>query len=124
MYASIITSFVSNLRSFSFPKPILRALVDTRAPDTVREWIQEQTTQWNFDRILTSHFASPIQAGPANVRAAFAYLFDSEDRKLDKSLPPVACKDWGLLDSINQFVAKTNVGAPAVFDFQKGCLKE
>jgi hypothetical protein len=102
--------------------PILRALVDARAPDAVREWIQEQTSgQWEFDRILTSHFASPIEATPANVRAAFDYLFTEESKNLDSSLPPVACKDWELLDSINQFVAQTNAGAPAVFDFQKGC---
>jgi hypothetical protein len=103
--------------------PILRALVDARAPDAVRQWIQEQTTsgQWEFDRIITSHFASPIQATPANVRAAFDYLFVEDVDKLDSSLPPVACKDWELLDSINQFVAKTNAGAPAVFDFQRGC---
>ena len=105
-------------------QPILRALVDARAPNAVREWIQEQTNQWEFDRILTSHFASPIQAGPGNVRAAFDYLFVDDSNKLDSSLPPVACKDWELLDSINQFVATTNAGAPATFDFQKGCREE
>lgn len=103
--------------------PILRALVDARAPDAVRNWIQEQTTNWEFDRIITSHFASPIQATPANVRSAFDYLFAEDVDKLDASLPPVACNDWELLDSINQFVAKTNAGAPAVFDFQRGCRR-
>lgn len=107
--------------------PILRALVDARAPDAVREWIQQQTTttttSWDFDRIISSHFASPIQATPADLRAAFDYLFTDDLSKLDASsgLPPVACQDWELLDGINQVVAKTNAGAPAVFDFQRGC---
>jgi hypothetical protein len=104
--------------------PILRALVDARAPDAVRAWIQEQTSKWEFDRILTSHFASPIQATPANVRAAFDYLFVEDGDKMDASLPPVACKDWELLDSINQFVVQNNAGAPTVFDFTKGCGRD
>jgi len=104
--------------------PILRALVDARAPDAVREWIQQQTTQWEFDRIITSHFASPIQATPVDVRNAFGYLFSEDPSKLDASLPPVACQDWELLDGINQFVAKANAGAPAVFDFQRGCRND
>jgi hypothetical protein len=103
-------------------QPILRALVDSRAPEAVREWIEEQTTQWEFDRILASHFASPIEAGPANVRGAFDYLFVDEPDKLDPSLPPVACKDWELLNSLNKFVAESNAGAPATFDFQRGCI--
>eukprot|EP00980_Cylindrotheca_fusiformis_P001341 scaffold338_cov116-Cylindrotheca_fusiformis.AAC.6 len=101
--------------------PILRALVDSRAPEAVREWIQEQTTGWEFDRILTSHFASPIKAGPADVRAAFDYLFAEE--QLDPNLPPIACKDWELLNGINKFVADSNAGAPVTFDFQRGCVE-
>jgi hypothetical protein len=104
--------------------PILRALVDARAPDAVREWILQQTTQWEFDRIITSHFASPIQATPADVRAAFDYLFTDDQSKLNASLPPVACRDWELLDGINQVVAKSNAGAPAVFNFQRGCRND
>jgi hypothetical protein len=104
--------------------PILRAVVDARAPMAVREWIDTQSNgNWNFDRIVTSHFASPIMATPTNVREAFQYLFDDDVRRLQgprSRLPPIACQDWKLLDSINRFIAKTNVGEKATFDFQRG----
>lgn len=106
--------------------PILRAVVDARAPTAVRDWIEEQTNgQWKFDRILTSHFASPIEATPADVKASFQYLFDDDISKLqgpNSRLPPIACQDWDLLDSINQFIAKTNTGEKATFAFQRGCV--
>jgi hypothetical protein len=107
--------------------PILRAVVDARAPMAVRDWIHMQTNgDWNYDRILTSHFASPIMATPADVRAAFQYLFEDQDMAQlqgpNSRLPPIACQDWELLDSINKFIAKTNTGEKAIFDFQRGCL--
>jgi len=115
--------------------PILRAVVDARAPNAVRDWILEQTTpvttddgihKWDYDRIITSHFASPVAATPADVRACFAYLLEDDIVKLqsDTKLPPIACQDWELLDSINQFIAEYNAGEPAVFDFQRGCIAE
>ena len=114
--------------------PILRAVVDARAPNAVKDWILEQTTtttlddttksvqKWDYDRVVTSHFASPIQATPADVRASFDYLF-REDLS-GSNLPPIACRDWELLDSINKFIAEYNAGEPAVFDFQRGCVAD
>jgi hypothetical protein len=103
--------------------PILRAVVDARAPMAVKDWIEAQTASSDaFDRILTSHFASPIQATPADLRLTFDYLFENDIDKLSLRLPPIACRDWELLDSINQFIAKTNAGEPAIFDFQRGCV--
>lgn len=111
--------------------PILRAVVDARAPNAVKDWILEQTTtttadaatkKWDYDRVITSHFASPIRATPADVRASFDYLFQ-EDLS-GSNLPPIACRDWELLDSINKFIAEYNAGEPAVFDFQRGCVAD
>jgi len=108
--------------------PILRALGDARAPNSVRDWIKEQTSTssytWKYDRIITSHFASPIAATPENVRASFDYLFTENPQNFDSSLPKLACQDWDLLDGINQFVEKNKAGAPAVFDFKKGCIEK
>ena len=122
--------------------PILRAVVDSRAPVAVRDWILEQTTtttttttntvyddsnvnykKWDYDRVITSHFASPIKATPMDVRAAFDYLFEDTSSS-SINLPPIACKDWELLDSINQFIAKYDAGEPVVFNFQRGCVPE
>ncbi len=63
--------------------------------------------KWDYDRVITSHFVSPTQATPADVRACFAYLFEEElSPESKKYLSPIACQDWELLDSINQFIAK------------------
>jgi hypothetical protein len=73
--------------------PILRAFVDARAPILVQEWTNE-IASWNFDRILTSHFASPIVATPQNFANAFTYL-PGDGRDLSE-LPPITCQDWQL----------------------------
>jgi len=95
--------------------PILRGFNDARAPEKTREWV-EKISQWDFDRILTSHFASPIAASKQDFRDAFQYLQGQTDR-----LPPIACQDWELLDSLNEVIAKNKLGAPATFDYTKGC---
>jgi hypothetical protein len=103
--------------------PILRAFADARAPTEVQEWIGT-ISKWKFDRILTSHFSSPIRATPLEFEQAFAYLNDSaDDRMLAKSqLPPIACQDWELLEGLNQVIAKNKLGAPATFDYKSDCL--
>jgi hypothetical protein len=98
--------------------PILRGFNDARAPQVSREFISS-ISEWKFDRILTSHFASPIAATPQDVRDAFSYLLDDVD--LSK-LPPIACQDWELLDGLNELIAKSKLGAPATFNYRKGCL--
>lgn len=95
--------------------PILRAFADGRAPNAVRDWSM-QISQWDFDRILTSHFASPIAASPLDFQGAYGYLTSDLD-----NLPPIACSDWELLDGLNQIIAEYRLGAPAVFNYKVGC---
>lgn len=71
--------------------PILRAFADSRAPDEVRAWVRAIGT-WEFDRVLTAHFASPIKSTPDEYRAAFSYL--------DGPMPDIKCADWKLLDGL------------------------
>lgn len=88
--------------------PILRAFADARAPDQTRRWVDDITSSWDFDRILTAHFASPIKATPAEFRAAFARL-DGPDAqgvlKFDEA-------DWRPLDELNAVIASNKLGAP------------
>ena len=101
--------------------PILWAFADARAPEPVRQWIAQIAT-WNFNRIVSSHFASPIQATPVDVQAAFAYL-NADLKSLDNNLlPPIACQDWELLEGLNQVIAENKLGAPAVFNYKPDCL--
>jgi hypothetical protein len=98
--------------------PILRGFNDARAPVETAAWVKQVAT-WDFDRIISSHFAAPVSATPTDFVNAFAYLL--EDGKMDK-LPPIACQDWELLDGLNDLIAKNKLGAPATFDYRRGCV--
>lgn len=100
--------------------PILRAFADARAPNEVKQWILK-IGQWKFDRIVTSHFASPIAATPKQFCEAYAYLFDEGEGVQLDHLPPVACQDWELLESLNKVIAENELGAPTVFDYKRQC---
>jgi hypothetical protein len=77
---------------------ILRAFVDARAPDAVKVWA-ERLERREFDRIVTAHFASPINAGPFK---AFSHLssLDEEQAKNEllsteiSSSLHITCQDW------------------------------
>ena len=102
--------------------PILRGFNDARAPEEVGSWIDTIVRRWEFDRIVTSHFASPIVANPQQLQTVFAYL-NPNDRKGLESLPPIACQDWELLQGLNDVIAENNLGAPATFDYRAGCIQ-
>lgn len=78
-------------------------------------WV-DAISSLNFDRIITAHFASPINAGPKQFTKAFAHLGNSSEDG-----PPIACKDWSTLNSLNNFIDDNKLGAPVVFDFRRGC---
>lgn len=101
--------------------PILRGFNDARGAKETKAWI-EDIAVWDFDRIITSHFASPISARPGDFLDTFAYLFDDEGIK--GSDDTVYCQDWELLDSLNGVIAKYNLGAPASFNYKKGCINQ
>mmetsp|Transcript_8298 Transcript_8298/g.15538 ORF Transcript_8298/g.15538 Transcript_8298/m.15538 type:complete len:534 (-) Transcript_8298:35-1636(-) len=105
--------------------PILRAFADARAPDSVRNWVTRVSGLATFDRIITAHFASPINAGPDLFTQAFAHLNPGLNAdELSSSLPPIECQDWSTLNSLNDFIDDNNLGAPVVYDFRRGCKAE
>jgi len=105
--------------------PILRGFNDSRSPVQTRKWIND-ISKWQFDRIITSHFASPIAATPTDLKATFAFLNNEpgsagNQNSEESALPPIACKDWELLDGLNDFIATNKIGAPATFDYKSDC---
>ena len=70
-------SLSSFLYSFPFPirRPIprLQVLVYSRGEQDVMRWVDEMC-RWPFRRIIPAHFVAPIEAGPADLRRAFAYI--------------------------------------------------
>lgn len=102
--------------------PILRAFADARAPDAVRQWVDNIVQNDKFDRIVTSHFASPISASNSLFAKAFAHLDENASiESLSAALPPITCHDWSTLDSLNSFIEENKLGAPVVYDFKVGC---
>lgn len=97
--------------------PILRGFNDARGRDATVRWIDKICT-WNFDKIVSSHFVSPIAATPTDVHDAFGYLYGESNALL----PKIACVDWETLDNLNDLIAKNKLGAPATFDYKKDCL--
>jgi len=108
--------------------PILRGFNDARGRDETVEWVNFIAARWKFDRIVTSHFASPVVATPGDFRSAFAYLYNDNDDTATafskQQLPPIACRDWELLDSLNQVIAQNKLGAPATFDYKQDCRRQ
>jgi len=102
--------------------PILRAFADALAPNEVRSWVQSILDMGSFDRIVTSHFASPIQATSQQFANAFQYLNNNNNNANTNNDPPIACQDWQLLDSLNSCIDKNKLGNPVVYDFKAGCL--
>jgi len=101
--------------------PILRAFAAARAPDAVREWVTKISRQSIFDRIVTSHFASPIAATPFDFASCFSYLNNGGGGGTSTFLPPIECQNWELLEGLNKVIADYNLGAPASFDYKKDC---
>ena len=101
--------------------PILRAFADARAPNEIREWVKQIVGFQRFDRIITAHFASPINAGPKIFAKAFIHLDEVADSDEVFSALPIDCQDWSTLSALNGFIGDNNLGAPVVYDFRRGC---
>jgi Domain of unknown function (DUF4336) len=63
------------LRAYGRPfvAPILQTLILPQAPKQVLDWADKIAT-WNFARIISCHFDSPIQTTPYEFRNSFAFL--------------------------------------------------
>ena len=86
--------------------PILAAFADIRAPRETAAWVDDIAKTWQFDRIVTAHFASPIDATPRDFRRAFA-------RNPNK----IAFADWKPLDDLNDFIVANDLGATIKADY-------
>lgn len=48
--------------------PVIQTLVFAKIPGPTRKWINGITREWNFTRVISAHFSSPVDAGPEDVR--------------------------------------------------------
>lgn len=56
--------------------PIVATLVFSTTPAVARQWVDAICKDWNFRQIIPAHFTAPIQATPADLRAAFSFVYD------------------------------------------------
>ena len=72
----------------------MRPFADARSPNEVRSWVGNIVKQNQFDRIIASHFASPMIASPGLFAGAFEYLnVDATPGSLSSNLPSITCAD-------------------------------
>jgi len=86
--------------------PILAAFADIRAPDETRAWVDDVAKSWDFDRIVTAHFASPFAATPREFKAAFGRNPNGLD-----------ARDWRQLDDLNRVIVDNDLGAVIKSDY-------
>ena len=48
-------------------------IIFSREPEAAKAWL-ERIYAWDFERVLPCHFDAPVEASPATVRKAFAFL--------------------------------------------------
>ncbi|KAG2498386.1 hypothetical protein HYH03_003645 [Edaphochlamys debaryana] len=66
--------------------PVVRELVYNRVPKSVSDWVESICTDWDFKQIIPCHMDAPVKAGPADLRRAFAFAFESAEAQ--GLLPP------------------------------------
>lgn len=93
--------------------PVVRVLVFSKTPGEVADWIDDMARSWRFKQIIPCHFDAPIAAGPADLRAAFAWAFEAAGKA-----PPGA----PLLDRLNNIL--TFGRGPAIAPKMSGAPEE
>jgi Domain of unknown function (DUF4336) len=87
-----------------FVAPILQRLILNRAPEETLAWAN-RVANWSFDRIISCHLESPIEATPQQFRQAFTFLENDTS-----SLPE---EDFKLLKEVEEGLIKTGITPPA-----------
>lgn len=90
-----------------FVAPILQTLILNRAPQETIDWANK-VASWNFQRIISCHFDSPITANPEQFRQAFAFL--EQKPSVGESLLPE--EDFQLLREIDQNLFNFGITPP------------
>lgn len=75
--------------------PVVRSLLYSQDPSSVREWVDMITAKWDFQRVIPAHWEGPIDADVEQLRAAFRFLENPEfDRfpepDMRRGLQPIA----------------------------------
>ncbi|EIE23551.1 hypothetical protein COCSUDRAFT_28911 [Coccomyxa subellipsoidea C-169] len=91
--------------------PVTQVLVFTKIPRATREWV-EQMAQWDFRRIISAHFNSPVEATPADLRKAFQFVYQMEPADDEDSRRPLFSSWVGKLRELPESAKISSVRFP------------
>ncbi|BAY43486.1 hypothetical protein SAMD00079811_10660 [Scytonema sp. HK-05] len=96
-----------------FVAPILQTLILPQAPTQVLNWADKVAT-WDFGRIISCHFDSPIQTSPHEFRQAFAFLEkNSGTENLSRSLnQPLLEEDLRFIRELEANLIQRGIATP------------
>jgi Domain of unknown function (DUF4336) len=88
--------------------PILQTLILNRAPKETLYWA-DKVASWNFQRIISCHFDSPIESQANEFRQAFSFLEKNPSLNLGYPLPE---EDFKILKNIDDGLNRFNIVPP------------
>lgn len=96
-----------------FVAPILQTLILNQAPSQVLDWA-DKVALWGFQRIISCHFDSPIEASPHQFRQAFTFLekklFVSQDASGNQ---PLTEKDFEFIRELEKELVRRGIASPS-----------
>mgnify|MGYP002783537165 FL=1 len=96
-----------------FVAPILQTLILPQAPKQVLDWADKIAT-WNFARIISCHFDSPIQTTPHEFRLSFAFLEQnsSTSQAFGCADEPLVKEDFKFIKELEANLVQRGVATP------------
>jgi Domain of unknown function (DUF4336) len=91
-----------------FVAPILQTLILPQAPRQVLNWADKIAT-WDFQRIVSCHFDSPIETNPRQFRQAFAFLEKEVPASASQALPE---EDFKFLRELEADLLRRGIATP------------
>lgn len=98
-----------------FVAPILQTLIFPQAPRQVLDWAIKIAT-WNFERIISCHFDSPIETSPYQLKEAFAFLekkYESNSNIFGSYSNYIVKSDFGFIKELEASLLKRGIATPA-----------
>ena len=99
-----------------FVAPILQTLILPQAPRQVLDWADKVATG-DFQRIISCHFGSPIEADPRQFRCCFAFLEKKPSTGCDPSgtrSQPLPEEDFRFIRELEAGLIRRGIATPAL----------
>ena len=98
-----------------FVAPILQTLIHNQAPRQVINWANK-VANWDFQRIISCHFDSPINASGYQFRQAFSFLENKppvSEYLFGTKTQPLPKEDFEFIKEIEEKLLKQGIATPA-----------